>query len=119
MPPMSMVPNGPSPPSIGMLFGGTAIPISAMLAHAVLAHRHVARQQLAEPCGSTCGLHADHVRGAVAHLVHHVMGHVAVHRPVAGLVGDELDRARAADGHEHRRLGVLRRLRERRRRRSR
>jgi hypothetical protein len=49
----------------------------------------------------------------VAHLVHHVVGHVAVHRPVAGLVGDELDVAGAADRDEDGGLGPLRRDRER------
>ena len=30
-----------------------------------------------------------------------VMGHVAMHRPVAGVVGDEFHGARAADGDQH------------------
>jgi hypothetical protein len=37
------------------------------------------------------GLNAHDVRQAVAHLVHHVMGHVAVDCPIGGIVGDELD----------------------------
>ena len=73
----------------------------AHVAHAGVAHGHVAGQQRADALAQAAGLDADHVREVVAHLVHHVMGHVAVHRPVAGVVGDELNHARAADGNQH------------------
>ena len=55
------------------------------------------RAHAAESSRSTpLGLHADHVRQIVAHRVHRVVRLVAVKRPVAGVVGDELDVARRA-----------------------
>ena len=62
----------------------------------VLAHRHVAGQERAHLLVQVARLHADHVGELVAHLVHDVVGHVAVQRPIAGRIGDELDGARAA-----------------------
>jgi hypothetical protein len=41
----------------------------------------------------------------VAHLVHRVMDLVAMQRPVAGVVGHELDVPRRARRHVDRRLG--------------
>jgi hypothetical protein len=78
--------------------------------HSGLAHRHVARHHLADPLVECPRVHPDQVGGAVPHLVHHVVGHVATHGPVARLVRHELDRARAADGDQHGRLRPLRRL---------
>ena len=57
-------------------------------------------------------LDAEHVRHVVAHRVHRVVRLVAVKRPVALDVGDELDGARRADGHVHRRLRAPRRPRD-------
>jgi len=51
------------------------------------------------------GVGADEVGAVVAHLVHRVVGHVAVQRPVAGGAGDELDGAGGADRDEHGGLG--------------
>ena len=41
------------------------------------------------------------------HLIHHVMSHVTVQRPIARRVGDEFEVARLADADEHRGLGPL------------
>src|SRR5690606_18274674 len=57
------------------------------------------------------GFHANHVGDAVAHLVHDVVGHVAMHSPVTWGVGYELDVARSAGGHQHGGLWPLRRQR--------
>ena len=96
-----------------MLFGGACsghLDMPPMLGHAVVAHGHVAGQQTLHLCVQIARLDADHVRELVPHLVHHVMGHVAMHRPVAGLVGDELDGPRLPNGDQHGRLELLRRL---------
>src|SRR5262249_14572825 len=61
------------------------------VALAVLAHGGVAGDQLADPLVEVALLDPDHVGEAVAHLVHHVVGHVAVQGPVARLIGHELD----------------------------
>jgi hypothetical protein len=53
------------------------------------------------------GLNAHDVRQAVAHLVHHVMGHVAVDCPIGGIVGDERDRPYAAYRDKDRRFRPL------------
>ena len=45
------------------------------------------------------------------HLIHHVMGHVAVKRPIAGRVCNEFDVARLSDPDQHRRFRPLRRKR--------
>ena len=42
------------------------------------------------------------------HLIHGVMAHVAVHRPMAGIVRDELDGSGLADRDQDRRLRPLR-----------
>src|SRR5690606_10301134 len=75
--------------------------------HARLAHGHVAGEDLPHLGVETLRVHADHVGEVVPHLVHHVMGHVAVHGPVPRRVGDELDGAGAPGGHQHGRLGPL------------
>ena len=47
----------------------------------------------------------------MAHLIHHVVSHMAVKRPVARRIGDEFDIARLADADQHRGFGPLRRKR--------
>src|SRR5581483_1294436 len=77
------------------------------VAHAGWTHRHVVRQERTHLLIEASGFNADHVGYLVPHLVHDVVRHVAVHGPVTRIVGDELDRACAADGHQHGRLRPL------------
>ena len=56
-------------------------------------------------------MHADEVLHVVAHGVHGVVRLVAVDRPVAGLVGDELEGAHLPDRHVDRDLRPARALR--------
>ena len=46
------------------------------------------------------------------HLIHDVMGHVAVKCPVAGSIGDEFDVACLSDGNQSRCFGPLGRKRD-------
>src|SRR5712691_12106944 len=81
------------------------------IAHAGLAHRHVAGEKRgANFLVELAGLDADHVWKLVTHLRYGVMGHVAVHRPIAWLVSDELDGSRAPDLDEDGRFDLLRRF---------
>ena len=68
----------------------------AHVGHAALAHHHVVGHELADLFGDAAVVDADHGRHVVAHRVHRVVRLVAVERPVARLVGDELERAHLA-----------------------
>src|SRR5207249_4981314 len=82
------------------------------LAHTGVAHRHVRGQEAADLLVEVPRLYPDHVGNVVAHLVHNVVGHVAVQRPVPWLVGHELEGPRAADLHQDGRLYLLGRRRD-------
>jgi hypothetical protein len=81
-------------------------------AHSRLSHRHVAWNETPDAGGDIALVDPEHV-GAVAHAVHAgVVGDVAVHRPVAGIVCYELDFAGGSDGDVDGHIGPLRRLGE-------
>ena len=65
----------------------------AHVGHAALAHHHVVGHELDDLLGDAAVIDADHGRDVVSHRVHDVVRLVAMERPVAGVVGDELERA--------------------------
>jgi len=91
--------------------GGTGHRHFPHVGHAGIAHRHISRRELADRLDEIAFLAgADEVAVGVAHGVHRVMRLVAMDRPVAGVVGDEFNRADHADGHVGRRLRPTRGL---------
>ena len=84
--------------------------MGTMLAHAVLPHRHIGGQELADGAINGARIDAEQIGKAVAHLVHDMMGHMTMHGPVAGIVSHKFDRARGTGRHQNRGVGVLGRL---------
>ncbi len=76
--------------------------------HAVLTHGHVHGQNGLDDRAQRSGIDANHVGAVMAHLVHDVVGHMAVERPIAGGRGDKFDGAGGSDRNED---GGLRNLR--------
>src|SRR5580692_11987951 len=66
------------------------------VSHAALAHGHVTSQTFTNSLVYAAGTHPDEVRRVMSHLVHRVMGHMTVHRPVARIVRNEFNGPRFA-----------------------
>jgi hypothetical protein len=82
------------------------------VAHTGLAHRHIRGQEALDLCIEIPRLHPNHIGNVMAHLIHGVVSHMAVQRPVSWGVGDELEGARAADLHQNGCLYLLGRRRD-------
>src|SRR5271157_925495 len=74
----------------------------AHVGHPVLAHCHVTGEKRAYSSSEIAWTYSDEIRCVMPHLIHGVMGHMAMHRPIAGIVGNKFDRSRLTDRDQDR-----------------
>ena len=79
--------------------------------HAVGAHRHRVRRHLLDGLRQHDGRNADEVNHVVAHRIHGVVRLVAVKRPVAGHIGEDIEHAHRSHRHVDSRFRPLRAFR--------
>ena len=80
----------------------------AHVGHAALAHCHITAEKCAYSFVEVAWAYPDKIRRVMPHLVHCVVGHMAVHRPVAGIVRNKFHGSGLTDRHQDCVPGLLR-----------
>src|SRR5215831_17349526 len=73
-------------------------------AHTGRSHRHEVRNERLDRSLHSGGVGTDHVWKRMPHLIHCVMGHMTMERPVARIVSDKVNGSRLAHRNENSRL---------------